>query len=147
MERYRKGSHTVHDIKYHFVWITKYRYRVLRGDIAIRIRAIIREECASKDVRIVKGVVSADHVHLMVSSPPSISPSYIAQQLKGKSSYKIQQEFPELKSRYWGRHMWARGYFCASSGAVTEEMLKAYIAGHTGDEETGDGFELEGGPA
>ena len=123
IQEYRKGSHTVHDIKYHFVWITKYRYHVLKGDIAIRVRSIIREVCMSHDLKILKGVVSRDHVHILLSSPPTIEPSKIAQLLKGKSSFKIQQEFPELKKRYWGQHIWARGYYCATSGNITDEMI------------------------
>lgn len=73
MENYRKGSHTVHDIKYHFVWITKYRYNVLTGDIGIRIRTIIREVCMAYDIKILKGVVSKNHIHLLVSAPPALA--------------------------------------------------------------------------
>ena len=142
MADYRKGAHTVHDIKYHFVWITKYRYHVLRGDIAMRVRYILREVCMSYDLKIVKGVVSADHIHMLISSPPHLSPSKIAQLLKGRSSFKIQQEFPELKKRYWGQHIWARGYFCASSGTVSEEMIKQYIGGHKSTEGD-DAFAIE----
>ena len=109
----------MHDIKYHLVWITKYRYNVLNGDIALRLRTIIREVCMSYDIKILKGVVSKNHVHLLLSAPPTLAASKMAQFLKGKSSYKIQQEFPELKKRYWGQHIWARGYFCTSVGDVT----------------------------
>jgi putative transposase len=144
VENYRKGAHIVHDIQYHFVWITKYRYQVLRGDIGIRVRSIIREVCMSYDLKVVRGVVSKDHVHVLVSAPPHISPSKIAQLMKGKSSFKIQQEFPELKKRYWGQHIWARGYFCASVGSVTEETIKEYIEGHR-NHDNDDGFQVETG--
>ncbi len=142
MENYRKGSHTVHTISYHFVWITKYRYNVLKGDIALRLRTIIREVCMSYDIRILKGVVSGNHIHLLVTTPPTLAPSKVAQLLKGKSSFKIQQEFPELKKRYWGQHIWARGYFCASSGNVTDEMVKEYIENHK-SQKTEDDFIVE----
>ena len=142
MEKYRKGAHTIHDIKYHFVWVTKYRYKVLHGDIAIRVRDIIREVCMSCEVMILKGVVSKDHIHLFVSCPPTISPSKLAQLMKGKSSFKIQQEFPILKKRYWGQHIWARGYFCASSGTVTDDMIKDYIRDHK-NEKVNDDFAIE----
>jgi putative transposase len=130
MENYRKGSHTVHDIKYHFVWITKYRYQVLTGDLALRVRDIVREISMSMDLKILKGAVSKDHIHLFLSAPPTLSPSKIVQMLKGKSSFKIQQEFPEIKKRYWGQHIWGRGYFCATEGNITDEIIKQYIAGH-----------------
>ena len=102
MQEYRKGSHTVYDIKYHLVWITKYRYKILKGDMGIRIRDIIKEVCMSCDVKIVKGNVSTDHVHILVSVPPNLSVSQLKQNIKGKSSFRIQQEFPLIRKRYWG---------------------------------------------
>jgi len=59
------------------------------------------------------------------------SPAKIAQYLKGKSLYRLQREFPALQKRYWGRHLWGRGYFCATVGAITEEQIKQYIANQT----------------
>lgn len=143
MKQYRKGCHTVHDVKYHFVWITKYRYQVLRGDMALRVRDIIREVCIACDVIILKGVVSKDHIHLLVSAPPTVAPSRLAQLMKGKSSFKVQQEFPEIGKRYWGQHIWARGYFCATCGTVTDEMISEYIERHGKTEQSSDGFEIE----
>jgi putative transposase len=127
MTDYRKGAHTVYDIKYHLVWVTKYRYKVLRGEIGIRARELIRQICVAKEIVIIKGHIGPDHVHLFVSAPPRMSVSQIMQYIKGKSSYRLQQEYPTLKKRYWGQHIWARGYFCASAGTVTDEMIKAYI--------------------
>ena len=128
--RYRKGAHTVYDIKYHLVWVTKYRYHVLQGEIARRARDIIRDICMQHDVIILKGHVSRDHVHLLVSAPPRLSVSNLMQYVKGKSSRKLQEEYPTLGKRYWGKHLWARGYFCATSGTVTDEMIATYIEHH-----------------
>ena len=127
MVEYRRGAHTVTDLKYHLVWVTKYRYPILRGEIAEQVRDIIRQICMSRDITILQGHVSRDHVHLFVSAGPNLSVSKMMQYIKGKSSRMLQQEYPSLRKRYWGQHLWARGYFCASSGAVTEEMIKAYI--------------------
>ena len=127
MAEYRKGAHTVHDLRYHLVWVTKYRYKVLQGEIGVRARDIIREVCMANEIIIIKGHVSADHIHLYVSAPPRLSVSKMMQYIKGKSSYQLQREYPALKKRYWGQHLWARGYFCATSGTVTDEMIKAYI--------------------
>lgn len=124
---YRLGSHTVYDIKYHVVWVTKYRYRILVGEIGLRARDVIRQVCMSREIKIVKGHVSREHVHLLVSCPSGLSVSQMMQYIKGKSSFVLQREFPELKRRYWGQHLWARGYFCVSSGTVTDTMIKAYI--------------------
>ena len=134
-KRYRRTSHVIFDNKYHLVWITKYRYRVLEKKIAIRVREIIREVCREFDVEIIKGHVSADHIHMLVSIPPQYPVSKIMQYMEGKSSRKIQMEFKELKKRYWGQHIWSRGYFCATVGAVTEEEIKEYIENHVEDEE------------
>jgi putative transposase len=127
MAEYRKGAHTVHDLKYHFVWVTKYRYKVLQGEIGVRARDIIREVCMANEIIIIKGHVSADHIHLYVSAPPRLSVSKMMQYIKGKTSRRIQQEYPSLRKRYWGQHLWARGYFCATAGSVTDEMIQAYI--------------------
>ena len=127
MEHYRKSSHTVYDIKYHLVWITKYRKPVLQGEIATRARELIREICRSYDVEIIKGHLSRDHVHLLVSVPPHVSVSQLVQYIKGKSSRKMMMEFKTLSRTFWGRHIWARGYFAASSGNVTDEVIMKYI--------------------
>ena len=127
MVEYRKGAHTVHDLKYHMVWVTKYRYKVLQGEIGVRARDIIREVCMANEIIIIKGHVSADHIHLYVSAPPRLSVSKMMQYIKGKSSRRLQQEYPSLRKRYWGQHLWARGYFCVTGGQISEEQIKAYI--------------------
>ena len=127
---YRKTAHSVYDLKYHIVWVTKYRKPVLRGEIAKRVRELIRQTCATMDVYILSGHVSSDHIHLLVSVPPNIAVSALVQRLKGRSSRRMQEEFGELKRQYWGRHMWARGYFAVSTGNVTDEIIKQYIELH-----------------
>ena len=124
---YRKTAHSVYDLKYHLVWSTKYRKPVLRGEIATRLRELVRQTCAALDVYILSGHVAVDHVHLLVSVPPKLSVSDLMQRIKGRSSRRLLEEFGELNRRFWGRHMWARGYFAVSSGNVTDEIIKQYI--------------------
>ena len=124
---YRKTAHSVYDLKYHIVWITKSRKPILRGEIGKRVRELIRQTCASLDVYIVKGHVSKDHVHLLVSVPPKMAVSELVKRLKGRSSRRMLEEFGELRKVYWGRHLWARGYFAASTGNVTDEIIAEYI--------------------
>ena len=124
---YRKTSHAVYDLKYHLVWITKYRKPVLRGEIAKRLRELVQQTCETLEVYIEKGHIATDHVHLLVSVPPQVSVSDLLQRLKGRSSRKMLDEFGELKKQFWGQHLWARGYFAASSGNVTDEIIKQYI--------------------
>ncbi len=101
---YRQGSHTKFKIEYHFVWVTKYRYHMLEGDLALRVRELVRQTCERFEIRILRGVVSKDHVHILVSAPPNISPSDIMRRIKERVSRKIFEEFPHVKKRYWGRH-------------------------------------------
>ena len=127
MQNYRKTSHSVYDLKYHFVWITKYRKPVLFGNVGTRLRDLIREICKSLDIEIIKGHVSKDHVHLFVSIPPYHSVSQVMGRIKGRTSRKLLSENRQLAKKFWGRHLWARGYFVASSGNVTDEVISQYI--------------------
>lgn len=128
MKYYRKTSHSIYDIKYHICWVTKYRYQIIKGDLAQRLRQLIKQICSDKlDVHVISGSIGSDHVHLLLSVPPDISVSKLVQNLKGTTSRKLQQEFPDLKKRYWGQHLWARGYYAVSSGNVTDEMWMEYI--------------------
>ena len=123
----RRSSHVQYDLQYHLVWTTKYRYKVLNGKIAERTRELIRQSCKSMDITIIKGAISKDHVHVLISCPPSISISKIVQQIKGKSSRVLLHEYKDLKRRYWGQHLWASGYFCRSVGVITDKIIKEYI--------------------
>ncbi len=128
---YTTGSHTIFHHRYHIVWVPKYRYKVLRGKIRERVRTIIRQVCSELGVEIINGVLSSDHVHMFVEIPPHISVSQFMQRVKGRSSRKIQQEFPELRKRYWGRRFWARGYFCTTSGNITDDIILEYLGQHS----------------
>jgi len=124
---YKRGSHTTYDLKYHIIWCTKYRYRILTGDVANRVRELIREVCKANYVDILSGSMSPDHIHLLVSVPPNISLSKAMQYVKGKSSRKVMMEFANIRKRYWGQHIWGRGYFAVTVGNVNEEDIQKYI--------------------
>ena len=145
MENYRKSAHCTYDIKYHIVWITKYRKAVLGGKVAERTRELIRQVCEQNEVEILAGHVSKDHVHILVSVPPHLSASKLVQYVKGYSSRKLQMEYKELNKQFWGRHLWARGYFVASSGNITDEVIIEYIKKQDLEERMkGDNFEIGG---
>jgi putative transposase len=110
--------------------VTKYRYKVLTGDIVLRVKELVRQTCEAFEIRIISGVVSKDHVHVFVSAPPSMAPSEIMRRIKGRTSSKLFEEFPHIKKRYWGRHFWGRGYFCVTSGQITDEMIESYLEHH-----------------
>ena len=128
--QYDKGKHCVFYHRYHVVWSTKYRFKVLRGDIKLRAREIIRRVCSENEVDIISGVISSDHVHMFISVPPKISISELMRKVKGKSSLLIQREFPALKKRYWGQRFWGRGYFSTTNGAITEDIVLQYLDRH-----------------
>ena len=127
---YTSGSHTVFHHRYHIVWITKYRYKVLEGALRERIRTIIRQVCRELGVQIVSGVLSREHVHMFVEIPPHIAVSDFVRRVKGRSSHRVQMEFPDLRKRYWGRHFWARGYFSTTSGNITDDVILQYLQQH-----------------
>ena len=131
MSIYSKTSHTVYSHRYHIVWITKYRYKVLTYELKKRAREIIAQVCEELGINIINGVVSSDHIHLFIEIPPHISVSEFVQKAKGRSSRKLQGEYSELRKRYWGRHFWARGYFSSTSGNVTDDMINDYINRHS----------------
>ena len=135
---YSTGSHTKFYHRYHVVWTTKYRYKILHGAMRERVREIIRQTCSNLGVHIQKGVLSRDHVHMFISVPPHLSISTVMQHIKGTSSRKVQMEFPELRKRYWGRRFWARGYFSTTSGNVTDDVILQYLELHSQRNPTGD---------
>jgi putative transposase len=128
MRTYRKGSHTVYELHYHFVFTTKYRKPVLRGEVGRQVRELIREICRTNEIVILKGHVRPDHVHLMLSVPPHLAPSRVMQAIKGKTSHHLLQDSRMLRREFWGRHLWARGYFACTTGNVTDEVIEQYIA-------------------
>ena len=143
MDNYRKTSHCTYDIKYHMLWITKYSKPVITGRVADRTRELIRQISSSNDVEIMAGHVGKDHIHLLVSVPPHLSVSKLSQYYKGNTSRKLQQEYKELNKQFWGRHLWARGYFVASSGNVTDEVIAEYIRTQDIEErQKGDNFRI-----
>ncbi len=113
------------------MWVTKYRYKVLQGLMRQRIREIIMQTCAEMGVHTVQRVLGRNHAHMFLSILPKLSLSNVMQRIKGRSSRRIQMEFPELRKRYWGRRFWARGYFSTTSGNVTDDIITQYLELHS----------------
>jgi putative transposase len=127
---YRHSGHTISQMTAHIVWVTKYRYKILTGDIQIRCRDLIKQVSDSEDVKILKGAVSKDHVHMLIEYRPSMNISDFVKSVKGRTSRILQIEYPELRKKYWGRHFWAIGYGVWSTGNVTEELVQQYLEHH-----------------
>lgn len=144
MDVQRTNGHTVSRLIVHMVWATKYRYVVLEGDIKMRCRTILIQICEAEGVQILKGVVSEDHVHMHIDYRPSWDVCIFVKLMKGRSSRKLQIEFSDLKKRYWGRHVWAIGFGCWSTGNITDEMLNQYLEHHRNpNENNSDNFIIE----
>ena len=132
-EKYRRQSHAIYDCRYHIVFVTKYRFKIINKEIEIALKWIIKEICDWKDIEIIEGAVKEEHIHLYLQIPPKYSISDVMKWIKGKSSERLLRRFPELKKKYWGRHFWARGYFVSTIG-ITDDVIRKYIQKQRGEE-------------
>lgn len=127
MARYWTGAHTKHKLQFHLIWIPKYRRRVLRGKVAVRLKQLLYEACKINRWWIGELNIQVDHVHMVIQIKPSNSVAEVVQILKGGTSRVIRKEFPELEEFLWGDSFWADGYFAESIGQIDEEVIKKYI--------------------
>jgi putative transposase len=120
-------KHVTYKIGYHFVWCPTYRKNILTGKIAHFVESEIRRLCEANHWTIGALHIQEDHVHLFVSAPPSVSPSLIANTLKGISARQVFKQFPEVKKQLWGGSFWSRSFYVGTVGEMTEETVKKYI--------------------
>jgi putative transposase len=127
MSRFRKLSHTIWHCQYHVVFVPKYRFRVLEGEIATEIENCIRLFSSQKECEIVELNVQIDHVHLLVFVPPKLSMSDYVGIIKGRTAIRVFNKFRRLKTKpYFGNHFWARGY-CVDTVGLDAEMIRKYV--------------------
>ena len=132
MEAYKRGGQDgLRTASITWVSATKYCYPALGGGVGVRCRELLRETARAHEMAVHAGSINRDHVHMLLSISPSLSRSCAAQHLKGRSSHKLLSEFGVLRKRYWGQHLWARGYWAASSGNVTDVIEVEYIKNQT----------------
>ena len=126
--KYERTSHAVYELKYHFVWVPKWRRMILKEPVARTLKKIFRGIAERYGFRIVEQEVVGDHVHLFVSAPPRYSPAEVVKILKSVSWNRLMKEMPELKEVLWGGALWSSGYFVRATGdAVTSEVVRKYI--------------------
>ena len=124
---FRKLSHSIYECKYHIVFCPKYRYRVLRGEVAEYVTREIYLLCSHKDgVEVVEANVQADHVHLVLTIPPKYAVSNLMGYLKGKLAIRVFNRYENLRKRYWGGKLWSRGY-CVSTIGLDEDKIRRYV--------------------
>ena len=125
--RFKKLSHTLYECKYHIVMCPKYRHRIFKDEIAEYAKQQLYSLCRQKDlVEVLELNVLVDHIHLVVSIPPKYSVSVIMGYLKGKLSIRLFQKYERLGKRYWGQHLWSRGY-CVSTVGLDEDKIRKYV--------------------
>ena len=127
MTQFKRLSHTIYECKYHIVFCPKYRYRILGDEKGEYVRQLVHQLCRQKEgVEVIELNVRADHVHLVISVPPKYAVSEFMGYLKGKIALRMFQQYESLGRRYWGRHLWARGY-CVSTVGLDEEKVRKYV--------------------
>jgi putative transposase len=128
MSSVKRTSHAVYDLKYHMVWVPKYRKMILKGDLAKRLREVFGEIAERYEFEIDTMEVKEDHVHLFLTAPPRYSPAGVVQIIKSISAKVVFKEFPEVKEQLWGGEFWSDGYFVRSVGdKVTSDVIRRYI--------------------
>ncbi|MBI3460429.1 IS200/IS605 family transposase [Candidatus Acetothermia bacterium] len=126
----RSGSHSRYNLKYHFVWITKYRREILTGTLPERLKQILAEISSEYGFYIIAQEIMPDHVHMLVETPPKLAPATVVRILKSISARKMLEEFPSHIRKYiWrDRVLWATGYYVATvADRVTTEIVQEYI--------------------
>lgn len=135
MSPVKRTSHAVYDLKYHFVWIPKYRKRILNEDVAKRVEEIFREIAQIYEFEIGTMAIVEDHVHVFLSAPPKYAPGQIVRILKSRSAKMVFKEFPQVRRELWAGELWSDGYFVRSVGdQVTTEIIKRYIEYHSSEQ-------------
>jgi len=127
MSRFKKLSHTIYECKYHVVICPKYRHRIFKGEIGEYARQEIYVLCKQKELlEVLELSIQEDHIHLVMSMPPKYAFSEIMGYVKGKLSLRLFQRYERVGKRYWGRHLWSRGY-CVSTVGLTEGLIRRYV--------------------
>ena len=141
MSPVKRGKHAVYDLKYHLVWIPKYRKMILKKELAQKLKEIFQGIAERYEFEIDTMEIMKDHVHLFIEAPPKYSPARVVQILKSISARIVFEEYPEIKKKLWGGELWSDGYFVKSVGdKVTTEVIRKYIQLQHNEK---DGFQLE----
>ena len=122
-----QNGETHSNLQYLLAWTTRSRDSVLKAEIALKARQLIRDVCVIHEVKIVRGVIAPDNVQLEISCSPTVTPAALIEDLKDRTLRGLETAFPELKQQYWGLPIWSGGYLCLSIGDKTTEQLNEYL--------------------
>jgi len=125
--KYKLLSHSIWLCTYHIVFCPKYRFKILDGKTEVIVRNELYRLCGQKDQIYIEEInIQVDHIHMILSLPPKYAVSDIMGYLKGKTAIKLLNTVPGLRKRYWGSHLWSRGY-CVSTVGLNEEQIRKYV--------------------
>lgn len=124
-ERWKTNIGSVYNVCYHMIWCSKYRRKVLTGEVETRLKQLLSERSAENGWQLEGMEVMPDHVHLFIKATPSDSPAHVVSQLKGYTSFKLREEFKWLRSRL--PTLWTRSYYVETIGHISEETILRYI--------------------
>jgi len=131
MSALRRSKHAVYELKYHFVWIPKYRKGIFTKEVAEYAKLVFQRIAEEYDMIIDAMDIVEDHVHIFLEAPPKLSPSRIVQILKSISARELFRQFPRLRKELWGGRLWSDGYFVRAVGdEVTSDVIRRYIEYH-----------------
>jgi putative transposase len=117
----------MHALTYHIVWCVKYRHTLLTRQIGDRAKEIISEIAERIGVEVIEIETDTDHVHVIVRLKPTHTISSVLHRFKGGSAFRLFREFPSLRRRLWGGHLWSPSYFASTVGGVTLDKVKKYV--------------------
>ena len=133
----RRTKHAVYDLKYHLVWIPKYRKHILDKEVSDYIKAIFNMIAEGYEFRIDTMEVMEDHVHVFLEVPPRYSPARVVQVMKSISAREAFRKFPNLRKQLWAGELWNDGYFVRSVGdQVTADIIRKYIEYQTHEDDS-----------
>lgn len=130
MIQYNKEPHRVYSLIYHLIFVVKYRQNVFIEDIGIigSIKEKIIELSENYEVEILEIECGIDHIHLLISTKPTLDITKYINIIKGHSSRYIRDKYSEfLRDKLWGDHFWSSSYFIATTGNVSIDILKQYV--------------------
>jgi putative transposase len=143
LSRFKKLSHTIYECKYHIVFCPKYRLRIFREEIKNYTEYQLRKLLDQKDkIELMELYICEDHIHMVVSIPPKYSLSSLLGFLKGKLALRLLHHYESLQGKYWGRHIWSRGY-CVSTVGLNEEQIRKYVRYQEKNDKRTDQYNLE----
>ena len=122
---YKSNRNVVYSCKYHVVGCSKYRRKVLTGEIEARLKELIVETAKGTNADVIEMEVMPDHVHLLIEVDPQYGINKAVRHIKGVSSHALRSEFPSLKSRL--PTLWTNSYFVSTVGGAPLSAIKQYI--------------------